>query len=177
MKQAKANFDMKACSPRNRGFTLVELIVATSLLLVLTSMVLRLARVVIKREKERDLRRALWQMRDGIDRYKDASERGAFQIKVGSEGYPPDLRTLVDGVDVGGKKLKFLRRIPIDPMTGSTDWGCVRSRMISTPTPGAGTTCSMSLPSRKGPHWMTRFTRIGEDQFSKIEAKAALLKQ
>ncbi len=62
-------------------------------------------------------------MRDGIDRYKDAADRGAFQIKVGSEGYPPDLDTLVNGVDVGGKKLKFLRRIPTDPMTGGTDWG------------------------------------------------------
>jgi general secretion pathway protein G len=105
------------------GFTLVELIVATTLLLVLTSMALPLARVVIKRDRERDLRRALWQIRDGIDRYKDAADRGAFQIKAGSEGYPPDLKTLVDGIDVGGKKFKFLRRIPIDPMTGNTDWG------------------------------------------------------
>jgi general secretion pathway protein G len=62
-------------------------------------------------------------MRDSIDRYKDAADRGAFQIKVGSEGYPPDLQTLVDGVDVNGKKVRFLRRIPVDPMTGSTDWG------------------------------------------------------
>lgn len=108
---------------KNRGFTLVELVIATTLLLILTSMVLPLARVVIKREKERDLRRALWTMRDAIDRYKDAADRGAFQTKVGSERYPPDLQTLVDGVDVGGKKLKFLRRIPIDPMTGNTEWG------------------------------------------------------
>jgi general secretion pathway protein G len=114
---------MKTCLAKSRGFTLVELIVATTLLLVLTSMALPLARVVIKRERERDLRRALWQMRDGIDRYKDAADKGAFQIKAGSEGYPPDLKTLVDGIDVGGKKLKFLRRIPIDPMTGNTDWG------------------------------------------------------
>jgi general secretion pathway protein G len=108
---------------KNRGFTLIELIIATTILLVLTSMALPLARVVIKRERERDLRRALWSMRDAIDRYKDAADRGAFQIKVGSEGYPPDLQTLVDGVDVGGKKLKFLRRIPVDPMTGNTEWG------------------------------------------------------
>jgi general secretion pathway protein G len=108
---------------KNRGFTLVELVIATTLLLILTSLVLPLARVTVKREKERDLRRALWEMRDAIDRYKEASEKGAFQIKVGSEGYPPELQTLVDGVDVGGKKLKFLRRIPIDPMTGNTDWG------------------------------------------------------
>jgi len=108
---------------KSRGFTLVELIVATTLLLILTSLALPLARVVIKREMERDLRRALWSMRDAIDRYKDAADQGKFQIKVGSEGYPPDLQTLVDGVDVGGKKLKFLRRIPIDPMTGNTEWG------------------------------------------------------
>jgi general secretion pathway protein G len=114
---------MKTCLAKSRGFTLIELIVATTLLLVLTSMALPLARVVFKRERERDLRRALWQIRDGIDRYKDAADRGAFQIKAGSEGYPPDLKTLVDGIDVGGKKLKFLRRIPIDPMTGNTDWG------------------------------------------------------
>jgi general secretion pathway protein G len=105
------------------GFSLVELIVATTILLILTGMALPVARVTIKREKERQLRQALWQMRDAIDRYKDAADRGAFQIKVGSEGYPPDLQTLVDGVDVGGKKIRFLRRIPIDPMTGTTEWG------------------------------------------------------
>jgi general secretion pathway protein G len=114
---------LRSRSSKHSGFTLVELVIATTLLLILTSMALPLARVVIKREKERDLRRALWAMRDAIDRYKDAADRGAFQIKVGSEGYPPDLQTLVDGVDVGGKKLKFLRRIPIDPMTGNTEWG------------------------------------------------------
>ncbi len=114
---------MKRSSSKSAGFTLVELIVATTILMILTSMALPLARVVIKREKERDLRRAVWEMRDAIDRYKDAADRQAFQIKVGSEGYPPDLQTLVDGVDVSGKKLKFLRRIPIDPMTGSSEWG------------------------------------------------------
>jgi general secretion pathway protein G len=106
-----------------RGFTLIELIVATSILLILSTMALPMARVTIKREKEKELRAALWQLRDGIDRYNDAASQGKFQIKVGSEGYPPDLDTLVDGVDVGGKKLKFLRRIPTDPMTGNTDWG------------------------------------------------------
>lgn len=108
---------------KQRGLTLIELIVATSILLILSGMAVPLARVTIKRSKEKDLRAALWQLRDGIDRYKDAADRGAFQIKVGSEGYPPDLDTLVKGVDVGGKKLKFLRRIPTDPMTGDSDWG------------------------------------------------------
>jgi general secretion pathway protein G len=90
---------------------------------VLTTLAIPLARVTIKREKERELRRDLWEMRDAIDRYKDAADRNAFQTKVGSEGYPPDLDTLVKGVDVQGKKLKFLRRIPVDPMTGTTEWG------------------------------------------------------
>lgn len=115
--------EMASNRGKTRGFTLIELIVATSILIILTGMAVPLARVTIKRSKERDLRHALWEMRDAIDRYKDAADRGAFQIKVGSEGYPPDLDTLVNGVDVGGKKLKFLRRIPIDPMTDSTDWG------------------------------------------------------
>jgi general secretion pathway protein G len=106
-----------------RGFTLIELIVATAILVILTGMALPIARLSIKREKEHELRYDLWQMRDAIDRYKEAADRGAFQIKVGSEGYPPDLDTLVKGIDVGGKKVRFLRKIPTDPMTGNTDWG------------------------------------------------------
>jgi general secretion pathway protein G len=108
---------------RAGGFTLIELIVATAILVILTGLAIPLARVTIKRERERELRTALWQMRDAIDRYKDAADRGAFQTKVGSEGYPPDLDTLVKGVDVGGKKVRFLRKIPMDPMTNSTEWG------------------------------------------------------
>ena len=103
--------------------TLVELIVAITVMMVLTSVALPVVRIRIQRERETELRRALWDMRDAIDRYKDAADRGAFQTKLGSEGYPPDLQTLVDGVDVNGNKLRFLRRIPIDPMTGNTDWG------------------------------------------------------
>jgi len=106
-----------------RGFTLVELIVATTILVILTTLAIPLAQVTIKREREHLLRRDLWELRDAIDRYKDAADRGAFQTKVGSQNYPPDLDTLVKGVDVKGKKLKFLRRIPVDPMTGNTDWG------------------------------------------------------
>src|SRR5229473_4476173 len=105
-----------------RGFTLIELIVATTILLILTGMAIPMARVTIKREKERELRHDLWMMRDAIDRYKDAADRGAFQIKVGSEGYPPDLDTLVTGVDVAGKKVRFLRKIPVDPIT-KQEWG------------------------------------------------------
>jgi general secretion pathway protein G len=106
-----------------RGFTLVELIIATTIMVILTSMALPLARVTIAREKERELRYDLWMMRDAIDRYKDQADRGAFQIKVDSQGYPPDLDTMVQGVDSNGKKLKFLRRIPVDPMTGKPEWG------------------------------------------------------
>ena len=111
------------CRRATEGFTLVELIVATAILAILTGMAIPLARVTIKRERERELRQALWEMRDAIDRYKDISERGVIQIKAGSEGYPPDLETLVKGIDVSGKKIRFLRRIPTDPMTGNTEWG------------------------------------------------------
>ena len=107
----------------HRGFTLIELIVATAILVILTGLAVPMARVAIMRAKERELRHDLWELRDAIDRYKDAADRQAFQIKVGTEGYPPDLDTLVKGVDVGGKKVRFLRRIPIDPMTNSTEWG------------------------------------------------------
>jgi len=106
-----------------RGFTLIELIVAIAVMAILAGAAVPLARVSIKREKEHELRQALWEMRDAIDRYKEAADRGAFQIKIDTEGYPPDLDTLVNGVDVGGKKIRFLRRIPRDPMTNSTDWG------------------------------------------------------
>jgi len=105
------------------GMTLVELIVAITIMMVLTSVALPVVRIRVQRERETELRRALWDMRDAIDRYKDAADRNAFQVKLGSEGYPPDLQTLVDGVDVNGTKLRFLRRIPIDPMTGNADWG------------------------------------------------------
>ena len=110
-------------STSRRGITLIELIVAIAIMAILTGAAIPIARVSIKRDKEKRLRAALWDMRDAIDRYKDAADRGAFQVKLGSEGYPPDLDTLVNGVDVGGKKIRFLRRIPVDPMTGNTDWG------------------------------------------------------
>ena len=105
------------------GFTLLELIIASIILIILTSMAVPLARVTIKREKERELRRDLWEMRDAIDRYKDAPDRNAFQTKVGTQNYPPDLETLVKGEEVQSKKIRFLRKIPVDPMTNSTEWG------------------------------------------------------
>jgi general secretion pathway protein G len=106
------------------GFTLLELIVATTILSVLTLMALPLARITIQREKEKELRKALWGMRDAIDKYEQTSERGAFQIKADSFGYPPDLETLVKGIEAqGGQKMRFLRSIPVDPMTKSKEWG------------------------------------------------------
>jgi len=108
----------------SRGFTLIELIVAATILSILTLMALPLARVTVQREKEKRLREALWQMRDAIDRYKEAADRGAFQTKVDSQNYPPDLDELVKGIEgQAGKKYRFLRSIPADPMTNSKEWG------------------------------------------------------
>jgi general secretion pathway protein G len=108
---------------REAGLTLVELIVTVAILAILASAAVPVARFEVKREKEHELRYDLWQMRTAIDHYKDAADRGAFQTKIDSMNYPPDLQTLVDGVDVQGKKVRFLRRIPVDPMTGKADWG------------------------------------------------------
>jgi general secretion pathway protein G len=108
---------------RERGLTLVELIVTVAILSVLASVVVPVARFQVKRMNERILRHDLWEMRDAIDHYKDAADMHAFQTKVDSQNYPPDLETLVDGVDVQSKKVKFLRHIPVDPMTGKAEWG------------------------------------------------------
>ena len=108
---------------RDSGLTLIELIITIAIVGILASAALPVARFQVKREKERELRRDLWEMRDAIDKYKDTADRGGIQIKIDTLGYPPDLETLVDGVDVQTKKVRFLRRIPIDPMTGTADWG------------------------------------------------------
>ena len=115
---------------QSRGFTFIELLVVTTILIVLASAIMPLARVTLQREREAELRRALREMRTAIDKYKDAVDTGQIggtDIRAGSEGYPAELDTLVEGVtkanDASGIKLKFLRRIPIDPMTHSTDWG------------------------------------------------------
>jgi general secretion pathway protein G len=112
------------------GFTFIELLVVTAILLILASAIMPLALVSVQRQREMELRRYLREMRTAIDRYKDAVDAGViggFDVKAGSEGYPPDLDTLVEGVtrmnDQTGTKMKFLRKVPIDPMTRSTDWG------------------------------------------------------
>jgi len=150
---------------RSCGVTLIELMIAITILLILTGAAIPIVRVQIKREREVELRRDLWEMRDAIDRYKDLADRNAFQIKVGSEGYPPDLDTLVKGVDSQGKKIRFLRRIPVDPMTGNTDWGCARCRTIPSPLPGAGRTCLTFLPSPPARLWTVLSTRTGDGEY------------
>lgn len=129
--------------------TLLELMVACSILIVLATVAMPMERVVVKRHKETELHYDLQQMRDAIDRYKDAADKNLFQVQAGTEGYPPDLQTLVDGVQLtssggstaggimGGltgnimssgsasapaRKLHFLREVPVDPMTGQSDW-------------------------------------------------------
>jgi general secretion pathway protein G len=113
-----------------RGFSFVELMVVTTILLILASAVVPLARVSFQRQRETELREALREIRTAIDKYKDAADRGligATELKAGAENYPPSLEVLVEGVPAANSaadlKLKFLRRIPIDPMTHSTDWG------------------------------------------------------
>ena len=110
-------------SNRQAGLTLVELIITIAIVSILATAALPLARFQVKRTKERELRRDLWEMRAAIDAYKDAAEKGGIMTKADSLNYPPDLETLVNGVDIQDKKVKFLRRIPVDPMTGTTDWG------------------------------------------------------
>ncbi len=117
-------------SPESKGFTFIELIVVTTILLILASAVMPLAKVTVQRQREMELHRALREMRTAIDKYKDAVDNGligSVDVKAGSEGYPPNLETLVEGVsvanDASGRKLKFLRRVPRDPITNSTEWG------------------------------------------------------
>ena len=113
-----------------RGYTFIELLIVSTMLLVLASAIMPLTKVTMQRMREAELRRALREMRIAIDKFKDAADLGqigATDLKAGAENYPADLDTLVNGVsatnDQTGRKLKFLRRVPIDPMTKSMDWG------------------------------------------------------
>jgi general secretion pathway protein G len=118
--------DLRTC----RGYTFIELLVVTTILLILASAAMPLARVTVQRQKEAELRRALREMRMAIDKFKDGVDNGVIgsvDVRAGSEGYPADLDLLVEGVtvanDASGRKIKFLRRIPIDPMIGKAEWG------------------------------------------------------
>jgi general secretion pathway protein G len=107
------------------GMTLLELMVACSILIVLATVAMPLERVTVRRHKEAELRYDLQQMREAIDRYKDDADKNLFQVQAGTEGYPPDLQTMVDGTQLSGttnRKIHFLREIPVDPMTGNKDW-------------------------------------------------------
>lgn len=115
---------------QQRGYTFVELLVVTTILLILASAVMPLAQVTSMRQREAELRRTLRELRTAIDAFKNAVDQGRIpttELEPGNEGYPPDLDTLVDGIsaanDASGRKLKFLRRIPVDPMTAGTEWG------------------------------------------------------
>jgi general secretion pathway protein G len=111
---------------RQQGFTVVELSVVCAMIAILTAMAIPVAKYSIKRQNEMELKYDLRLLRDALDKYKQYSDTGQIQVQIGSEGYPPDLKTLVDGVALVGqlnKKQKFLRRIPIDPVTKKAEWG------------------------------------------------------
>ena len=112
------------------GFTFLELVIVTAILMILASTIMPMTQVTAQRQREVELRRSLREIRTAIDKFKDAVDQGQIpttELEPGNEGYPPDLETLVNGVsaanDATGRKLKYLRKIPIDPMTNSTDWG------------------------------------------------------
>jgi len=107
------------------GVTLLELIIATSILLVLATAALPVVHTTVQRTREAQLHKALREIRDAIDHYKDYADRNLIRVEVGSEGYPPDLETLVKPIQIGAgsdRKVRFLRRIPVDPMTGRAEW-------------------------------------------------------
>jgi len=119
-----------ATGQRERGYTFVELLVVSTIILILAAAVMPLARVTATRQREAELRQSLREIRTAIDKFKDAADLqqiSPLDLKAGAENYPPDLDTLVEGVaannDATGRKLKYLRRVPIDPMTHGTEWG------------------------------------------------------
>ena len=151
-----------------RGLTLIELIVTCSSSRFWPRAAIPIARFQIKRAEGAAARATTCgMMRDAIDKYKDAADRGAFQTKVDSQNYPPDLDTLVKGVDVQGKKLKFLRKIPVDPDDRAGRVGMsAPCRTIRIPTPSAVRASSMCIPSRRARRWTGRSIRRGRKQAS-----------
>src|SRR5215470_17970182 len=124
MKMWHSGDGVRVRRPGQRGLTLMEMIIVITILIALMGAAVPVVKVSVRRQRETELKRDLWELRSAIDRYKDAADKNAFQIKLDSQGYPPDLDTLVNGVEAaGGKKLRFLRRIPVDPMTGNKEWG------------------------------------------------------
>ena len=122
----RRNGSSQGRSRSEAGMTLLELIIACSILLILSSAALPIAKYTVIRQKESELRRDLREIKDAIDRYKDAADRNQIRVEIGSEGYPPDLETLVKGVQLGAssdRKIRFLRKIPVDPITGRAEWG------------------------------------------------------
>ncbi len=139
------------------GYTFVELLVVATIVMILASAIMPLAKVTSTRTREAELRRSLREIRTAIDKYKDAADLGqigSLDIKVGSENYPPDLQTLVDGVtaanDATGRKLKYLRHIPIENRT---------------PRAGVARTSSTSTPHPAGRRSMERSTRTGRQNW------------
>lgn len=120
---ATAQDDGQRTDSGEAGVTLIELIIVVTMISILAAAAVPLATLQVKRAKERELRHDLWEIRRAIDAYKDAADLGLIQTKVDTMNYPPDLQTLVDGVEIKDKKVRFLRRIPIDPMTHSAEWG------------------------------------------------------
>ena len=118
-----------------KGFTLIEVLVTLAILAVLAAAIMPMAKIAVKREKEIELRRNLRTIREAIDAYKKLADEKKIEVEEDTEGYPPDLETLVKGIEVkeqegdqkgkktGPKVIKFLRRIPRDPITDSLDWG------------------------------------------------------
>ena len=137
LKKRQVDFVGRALSERlgsarreSKGYTFIELLVVSTIIMILASAIMPLAKVTARRQREAELHRALREMRTAIDKFKDQADLGnisALELKAGSENYPADLQTLVDGVtaanDPTGRKLKFLRHIPVDPMTHGADWG------------------------------------------------------
>ena len=158
-----------SASTRQDGYSFIELLIVISILFVLASAAMPLAQVASQRQREVELRRTLREMRTAIDKFKDAVDIGQIpttELTPGSEGYPPDLETLVEGVtpanDASGRKLKFLRRVPIDPMTNSTEWGMRAYQDARTPRRGAAGTCSTCTRRARARGSTARSTRTGK---------------
>jgi general secretion pathway protein G len=124
IKPAETNSVRKG-RPSAAGFTLLELIIASSILLILSSAALPVYRFTVIRSREYELHRELREMRKAVDAFKDDADRNLVRVEVGSEGYPPDLETLVKGINFGAgtQRKRYLRRVPVDPLTGRAEWG------------------------------------------------------